>query len=142
MIEIPEELYDIVAEACLYRGNPVQDIASYMNRELRRKISIKEATQVYHDILKQPDFKDRMKSYLALEKATVIDDDEDTILLQYNRIIREATKDGKYEVVARVLDKIRQIKAIDDKQIDFNITFTFKPTDVINLEMLKSKKNE
>lgn len=141
-MDIPEELYDIVAEACLYREDCIQAIASYMNKELRKKISVKEANEVYRKILASPEFKTRMKQYVKIEKATVIDDDQDTIMLQYNRIIRDATKDGKYEVVARVLKEIRQLKAIEDKQMEFNVTFKFKPTDAINLEMLKNEKKE
>ena len=60
-------------------------------------------------------------------KGTVYDDDRDTIMLQYNNLIRKATQEKKYEVVVRILDKIRMLQAIGDKEMEFKMVFGFDP---------------
>ncbi len=140
MADIPEELYEVVAKACLYREDGPHAVGAYLSKEQRKKLSSKEAESIYHQILKDPKFQDIMEDYKKVESISVIDDDMNTIMLQYNKIIKDATRDGKYEVVARVLKEIRQLKAIEDKQMEFKMTFAFKPTEAINLEMIKNEK--
>lgn len=141
-MDIPEELYEVVAEACLYKENVPLAISKYVSKELKKKISGKEVNELYRTILQDEKFKERLKKYQEIEKVTVLDEDQDTIMLMYNRIIRDATRDGKYEVVARVLKEIRQLKAIEDKQMEFKMTFAFKPTEAINLKMIQDEKKE
>ena len=57
-------------------------------------------------------------SFDEIVKITV-DDNIDTIQLNYNKLLRKAQAEGKYEVVLRVLDKIKQLKAIENEVISY-----------------------
>ena len=37
--------------------------------------------------------------------------------------MKKAQFDGKYDVVAKILDKIRQLKSIDNTEMEFKIIF-------------------
>lgn len=131
---IPEELYDAVAEACLYSENVPQAIIKFFGGT--KKCSLKEASELHKQILRSPKFKEKMKDYVEVEKAGLFEDDRETILLKLNRIIRDANREGKYDTVVKTLDRIAKMLAIEDKQTEFKITFTFKPTEEINLKLI------
>lgn len=134
MADIPEELYDAVAEACLYSENVPQTIIKFFGGT--KKCSLKEASEFHKQILRDPKFRERMKDYVEVEKAGLFEDDRETILLKLNRIIRDANREGKYDTVVKTLDRIAKMLAIEDKQTEFKITFTFKPTEETNLKLI------
>ena len=135
--DIPEELYDIVADACLYNENVNQAILKYFKST--KKCTPKEAAEIHKAILKDPKFKERMDDCVKVEKAGLFEDDRETILLKLNRIIRDANAEGKYDTVVKTLDRIAKMLSIEDKQTEFHITWFFKPTQATNLKMIKEE---
>ena len=51
-------------------------------------------------------------------------------MLQYNRLLEEAREEKKYEVAARILKEIKQLKAIEDDENKFEITFVIEHRNV------------
>ena len=47
-------------------------------------------------------------------------------MLFYNKLLKEAQQEKKYEVAARILGEIRKLKAIDDAEQKFEIIITVK----------------
>ena len=52
-----------------------------------------------------------------------------TIMLQYNKLLRDAKAEGKFEVAARILKEIREIKAIDNEQMKFEVVIKVEKPD-------------
>ena len=138
--EFDSELYYIVAEACLYAENVPQAIMKYYKGS--KRCTLQEAQEIHKKILRDPKFKEKLKDYVAIEKAGLFEDDRETILLKLNRIIRDASREGKYDTVVKTLDRIAKMLSIEDKQMDFKLTFAFKPTEAINLEMIKEERKK
>lgn len=122
-IIITREMMEAVAYAQLYREEPILALQK-VNAVGNKKISNREMENVYREILKHPDFPQVKKEAIELETLTNVDDTIDTIQLNYNRLLKKAQAEGKYEVVVRILDKIRQLKAIDNEQMKFEIRIT------------------
>lgn len=122
-IEITREMMEAVAYAQLYREEPVLALQK-VNAVGNKKVSNREMEAIYREILKHPDFQQVKKEAIELETLTNVDDTIDTIQLNYNRLLKKAQAEGKYEVVVRILDKIRQLKAIDNEQMKFEIKIT------------------
>jgi hypothetical protein len=77
-------------------------------------------------VLKHPDYKTVLEDIKNIESQTLVDEDMNTIMLQYNKLLRDAQKEGKFEVAARILKEIREIKAIDNEQMKFEVIIKVK----------------
>lgn len=122
-IEITDELLETVALAQLYR----EDATQALRKVITTKLTTKELTQLYKDILKHPRFQEVKQDAIKLEEATLIEDDSDTIMLFYNKLLKDAQQEKKYDVAARILGEIRKLKAIDDAEQKFEVIITVKP---------------
>lgn len=133
--ELTDELLYAVAEAVINRDNIIKAISKTIG------CTESKAVQLQKEVLSSPRYKEVFEDYKSMLKSTVYEDDADTIMIQYNNLIRKATQEKKYEVVVRIIDKIRQLQAIGDKEMEFKVTFDFEPTDKVNLNLIKEKDN-
>ena len=124
-LQITEEMLDKVALAQLYRDDPILEL----RKVISSKLTSKEMDALYKRILKDPRFEATKKDAIKLEEATLIDDDSNTIMLYYNKLLRDAQQEKKYEVAARILGEIRKLKAIDNEQTKFEIVFKLREKD-------------
>lgn len=124
-LQITEEMLEKVALAQLYRDDPILELRKVVSS----KLTSKEMDALYKRILKDPRFEETKKDAIKLEEATLIDDDSNTIMLYYNKLLREAQQEKKYEVAARILGEIRKLKAIDNEQTKFEIVFRIREKD-------------
>lgn len=115
-IEITREMMEAVAQAQLYREDILVTLKKFVG-----KLGSKEIQELYNRVLQHPDFKKVKEDVVALEELTLIDENVDTILLYYNKLLRKAQFEGKYDVIVRILKEIRQIKAIEDEQMKFEV---------------------
>ncbi len=118
-IDITDEMYTAVAEALLYR----EDATIKLKKVCPKTWTMGDIKNVYNHILKSEKLKEVKDDYLKLESATLIDDNADTVMLVYNRLLQKAQIEGKYDVVARILKEIRQLKAIENEQMKFEVVF-------------------
>lgn len=116
-IEITDEMIEAVALSQLYREDPILAL----RKVVKEKLSQADMTKLYKDILKHPRFNEVKQDAIKLEEATLIDDNVDTIMLYYNKLLRDAQFEKKYEVAARILGEIRKLKAIENEQMKFEI---------------------
>lgn len=135
-IDITDELCYAVAEAVLFRDDIIKAICKVA------KCQTSKALRLQNEILNSNKYKEIFEDYKQTIKGTVYEDDQDTILVQYNNLIRKATQEKKYEVVVRILDKIRQLQAIGDKEMEFKMTFSFKPTETTNLKLIEDNNDK
>ena len=124
-LKITEEMLEKVALAQLYRDEPILEL----RKVISSKLTSKEMDALYKRILKDPRFEATKKDAIKLEEATLIDDDSNTIMLYYNKLLRDAQQEKKYEVAARILGEIRKLKAIDNEQTKFEIVFKIREKD-------------
>ena len=124
-LQITEEMLEKVALAQLYRDDPILEL----RKVISSKLTSKEMDALYKRILKDPHFEATKKDAIKLEEATLIDDDSNTIMLYYNKLLRDAQQEKKYEVAARILGEIRKLKAIDNEQTKFEIVFKIREKD-------------
>lgn len=124
-LPITEEMLEKVALAQLYRDDPILEL----RKVISSKLTSKEMDALYKRILKDPRFEATKKDAIKLEEATLIDDDSNTIMLYYNKLLRDAQQEKKYEVAARILGEIRKLKAIDNEQTKFEIVFKIREKD-------------
>lgn len=122
--EITRELMEAVVMAQLYREDMIKTIGKVVG-----KITNKEAEALYKEVLQHPDFATIKADLLKVEEATLIDEDSDTIMLYYNKLLRDAQFEKKYEVILRILKEIKQMKAIEDDQTKFEIVITVEKPD-------------
>lgn len=125
-MEITREMMEAVAPSLLY--NERED--TRLRQVISKKMSSKEMEQLIKDIKLHPDFKDIKEDIVRIESAGLIDDNMDTILLQYNKMLQNATFEGKYDIAMRILKEIKQIKSIDNTENEFKITINYNPKDV------------
>lgn len=116
-IEITREIIEAVVLAQLYR----EDIISAIRKVIGGKTTNAEINELYKEIIQHPDFPEVKDDIIKLEEATLIDEDADTIMLYYNRLLRKAQDEKKYEVIVRILKEIKQLKAIEDEQMQFEV---------------------
>ena len=129
--DITDEMYWAVAEALLYREDAVVKLKKM--KLCPKDWTISDMNRVYQYILKDEKFKQIKDDYIKLETQTLVDDNLDTVMLVYNRILQQAQEEGKYDVVARILKEIRQLKAIENEQMKFEVVFkVMTPEDVKN----------
>lgn len=124
-VEITDELMNAVALAQLYR----EDIVTAIKRLVSQKLTSAEMDTLYKRILTHPKFADIKQDAINLECKTLVDDDMNTIMLYYNKLLKQAQYEGKFDVAARILKEIRQIKAIDNEQVKFEIEITVEGMD-------------
>lgn len=119
--DITDEMYTVVAEALLYREDATLKLKQ--SNVCPKDWKMVDLKRVYQYILKSDRLKEVKDDYLKLETATLIDDNTDTVMLVYNRLLQKAQVEGKYDVVARILKEIRQLKAIENEQMKFEVVF-------------------
>ena len=119
-IEITEELMSAVALAQLYR----EDVVTTIKKLVPQKLTSTQMDILYKKILTHPRFAEIKQDAINLECKTLVDDDMNTIMLYYNKLLKQAQYEGKFDVAARILKEIRQIKAIDNEQVKFEIDIT------------------
>lgn len=125
-LSITREMIEAVVLAQLYREDP----AERLRKAITGKYTSSEFNAVYHNILSHPDFSKIKDEIIQTEKMTCIEDDSETVMLVYNKLLRDAQKEKKYEVAARILSEIRRLKAIDDAEQKFEVVITVKPSKV------------
>lgn len=125
-MEITREMMEAVALSLLYRER--ED--TRLRQVLQKKMSTKDMDKLIKDIKTNPQFKEIKNDIIKIETAGLINDNMDTILLQYNKMLQDAMFDGKYDVATRILKEIRQIKSIDNTENEFKITINYNPKDV------------
>lgn len=126
MENITREMMEAVALSLLYRER--ED--TRLRQLLQKKISTKDMDKLIKDIKTNPQFEEIKNDIIKIETAGLIDDNMDTILLQYNKMLQDAMFDCKYDVATRILKEIRQIKSIDNTENEFKITINYNPKDV------------
>lgn len=124
-IEITEELMNAVALAQLYR----EDVVTVIKKLVPQKLSSSQMDSLYKKILTHPKFAEIKQDAINLECKTLVDDDMNTIMLYYNKLLKQAQHEGKFDIAARILKEIRQIKAIDNEQVKFEIDITVEGMD-------------
>ena len=125
-MEITREMMEALALSLLY--NERED--TRLRQVIQKKMSSKEMEQLIKDIKLHPDFKNIKEDIVRIESAGLIDDNMDTILLQYNKMLQNATFECKYDIAMRILKEIAQIKSIDNTENEFKITINYNPKDV------------
>lgn len=121
-IEITDAMIDAVVSAQLYR----EDYVENLRKSGIPKISNLEVQQLYKRIIDLPDFNEKKKAAIDLQKMSLVEDDVDTMMLFYNKLLKDAQREGKYEVAARILKEIRELKSIENEQMRFEIVITVK----------------
>lgn len=125
-LSITREMIEAVVLAQLYREDPTERL----RKAITGKYTSSEFNAAYHNILSHPDFSKIKDEIIQTEKMTCIEDDSETVMLIYNKLLRDAQKEKKYEVAARILSEIRKLKAIDDAEQKFEVVITVKPPKV------------
>lgn len=121
-IEITPEMIDAVVSAQLYREDPIDNL----RRAGIPKITNLEVNQLYKRIVESPDFNEKKKAAIDIQKMSLVEDDVDTMMLFYNKLLKDAQREGKYEVAARILKEIRELKAIENEQMRFEIIISVR----------------
>ena len=127
-IEITDNMIDAVVSAQLYREDPIDNL----RKAGIPKITNLEVQALYKRIIESPDFNEKKKAAIDLQKMSLVEDDVDTIMLFYNKLLKDAQREGKYEVAARILKEIKELKAIDNEQMRFEIIITVKKPEDTN----------
>lgn len=125
-LSITREMIEAVVLAQLYREDP----SVRLRNAVTGKYTSAEFNKIYHDILNHPEFSKIKDEIIQTEKLTCVEDDSETVMLIYNKLLRDAQKEKKYEVAARILSEIRKLKAIDDAEQKFEVIITVKPPKV------------
>lgn len=140
-VEITDEMKEAVALAILYREDPI--LALRKVDSCPKKISNRDLNLIYNKIRNAPDFEELKNSIKGVEAHTLVEDDMDTIMLMYNKMLRDATTEKKYDVIIRILKEIRQIKAIEDEQTKFEVVIrVLTPEEIKEMQDDKSKGSE
>ena len=121
-IEITDAMIDAVVSAQLYREDPIDNL----RKAGIPKITNLEVQALYKRILDLPDFNEKKKAAIDLQKMSLVEDDVDTMMLFYNKLLKDAQREGKYEVAARILKEIRELKSIENEQMRFEIIITVR----------------
>ena len=121
--EITSEMYEALVQANLYGENAELELKKIVPKSW----TVGDTKKAIRYMQAQKDKMEEVKrSFIDLEKASLIDHDQDTIMLMYKNLIEKAQKEGKYEVVTRILREIRQMKAIENEQMKFEVIITVK----------------
>ena len=122
-IEITHEMLEAVAMASLYKEEATEALRQVL---AGKKITHAELMSIYQNVLRHPDYRAVLEDIKNIESQTLVDEDMNTIMLQYNKLLKKAQKEGKFEVAARILKEIREIKAIDNEQMKFEVIIKVK----------------
>lgn len=117
-VEITDELMYTVALAQLYR----EDAVTAIKKLVPQKLSSEQMSLLHRRILDHPKFDEVKQDAINIECKSLVDDDMNTIMLYYNKLLKQAQYEHKYDIAARILKEIRQIKAIDNEQTKFEIS--------------------
>lgn len=120
--KVTREMKETVAMALLYRDDPIVAL----RKVAPGKLNSTELSNLYRAVLASEDFEEIKKDIVNLEEASLINDSMGTIMLQYNKLLRDAQYERKYEVAARILKEIRQLKAIENEEMRFEIIISVK----------------
>lgn len=119
--DITEEMFEIVAKASLYREDPALEL----KKVVPKAWTVLDTQAAIKYIQSQKERLEEVKqNYIDLETAALVEDNQATIMLVYNKLLQQAQKEGKYEVATRILKEIRQMKAIENEQMKFEIVIT------------------
>lgn len=121
-IEITEQLMEAVALAQLYREDNIIAIRSVISEKLTNQ----EMQALYRKIISDERFQQVKDNAIKLEEATLVDDNVATIMLYYNKLLKQAQFSKDYNTAARILKEIRQFKAIENEQMKFEIEISVK----------------
>lgn len=119
--DITDEMYQIVAEAVLYKEDTVGALRA--SKLIPKGYTQADVNAIIRYIIQSEKFQQIKNDLIKTEEATLIDENQNTIMLMYNRLLRNAQAEGKYDVVARILKEIRQLKAIENEQMQFEVVF-------------------
>ena len=120
---ITEEMYETLVEASLYG----EDAELALKKVVPKAWSIPETRAAIKYMQRNKEKLEQVKrDIIEVEKASLIEQDQDTIMLMYKKLIEKAQKEGKYEVVTRILREIRQMKAIENEQMKFEVIIKVK----------------
>lgn len=125
--DVTKQMFEVVAEALLYKEDAKDSLKK--SKLCPKNWNMSDYDRVVKYILRHPDFKEVQQDYEKLQSSTLIDDNINTIMLMYNRMLQQAQAEQKYDVVVRILKEIRQIKAIENEQMKFEITFKIQGKD-------------
>ena len=140
-VEITDEMKEAVALAVLYREDPI--LALRKVDSCPKKISNHDINLIYNKIRNASDFEELKNSIKGVETHTLVKDDMDTIMLMYNKMLREAMAEKKYDVIIRILKEIRQIKAIEDEQTKFEVVIrVLTPEEMKEMRSSKDVQSE
>lgn len=137
MEESYRELWDVIAEALIQLEDVPQAIVKA--RKGTSKCTVQEASEIQKTVVKNPEFQEYLKEYTEIAEAGLIDENNNTIRLKLNKIFGRAIREGKYDTAIKTLASVAKMLNIQDKQMEFNITFSFEPTDKTNLKLIKEK---
>lgn len=128
--DITTEMYEALVQANLYG----EDASIALKKIVPKTWTVNDTKRAIRFMQSQKDkIEEIKKSFIDLEKASLIDHDQDTIMLMYKKLIEEAKAEGKYEVVTRILREIRQMKAIENEQMKFEVIIrVIKPDEPTN----------
>lgn len=140
MAESYREYWDVIAEALLQLEDVPQAIIKYSGGT--KKCSQSQAVQIHKEVIQNEEFQNYLKDYTKIQKTSLIDEDNDTIRLKLNKIFGRAIREGKYDTAIKTLASVAKMLNIEDKQMDFTITFKFEPTDKINLNLIREQDDK
>lgn len=140
-VEITDEMREAVALAILYREDPI--LALRKVDSCPKKISNHDINLIYNRIRNDPNFNQFKQNVIKVESNTLVEDNLDTIMLMYNKMLKDATAEKKYDVVARILKEIRQVKAIEDEQTKFEVVIrVLTPEEMKEMRSSKDVQSE
>lgn len=140
-VEITDEMREAVALAILYREDPI--LALRKVDSCPKKISNHDINLIYNKIRNDSSFNQFKQNVIKVESNTLVEDNLDTVMLMYNKMLRDATAEKKYDVVARILKEIRQIKAIEDEQTKFEVVIrVLTPEEMKEMRSSKDVQSE
>ena len=140
MEESYRELWDVIAEALIQLEDVPQAIVKA--RKGTSKCTVQEASEIQKTVVKNPEFQEYLKEYTEIAEAGLIDENNNTIRLKLNKIFGRAIREGKYDTAIKTLASVAKMLNIQDKQMEFNITFSFEPTEKTNLKLIKEKDDK
>lgn len=127
--EVTIEMYEALVESSLYG----EDAELALKKIVPKSWTVGDTRAAIRYMQANKDKLNEIKQEIVqIEKASLIEQDQDTIMLMYKKLIEKAQKEGKYEVVTRILREIRQMKAIENEQMKFEV--------VIKVEKPKEKE--
>lgn len=119
--EVTGEMFEALVSASLYG----EDTTLAIQKIAPKGWTKQDVKQAIRYMLSQKERMEEFKKVLVeLEKTSLIDHDQDTIMLVYKRLMEKAAEEKKYEVVTRILREIRQLKAIENDQMKFEVVIT------------------